>query len=91
MDVKVKESEKKPEKRNWSRKGIPNKNTAALKDMILTALQESGGVDYLVERANDPRTAASFLTLIGKVLPTTLATDPNAPMKLEVSWKQSES
>jgi len=52
-----------------SRKGKPNKSTAALKDMILGALDESGGVSYLVKRANDPRTASAFLSLVGKVLP----------------------
>lgn len=55
-----------------SRKGVPNRNTAALKDMILKALDKSGGVDYLVERANDPKTASAFLTLVGKVLPMTV-------------------
>lgn len=53
-------------------KGVPNKTTAALKDMILGALEQSGGVDYLVKRANDPRTASAFLTLVGKVLPMTV-------------------
>lgn len=53
-------------------KGLPNKTTAQLKDMILSALSESGGVDYLVKRANDPRTASAFLTLVGKVLPMTV-------------------
>ena len=37
--------------------------------MILAALDDSGGVEYLVERANDPRTASAFLSLVGKVLP----------------------
>lgn len=50
-------------------KGAPNKATKELKDMILAALDNSGGVDYLVERANDPRTASAFLSLVGKVLP----------------------
>lgn len=50
-------------------KGTANKTTAELKDMILAALDQSGGVEYLVERANDPRTASAFLSLIGKVLP----------------------
>lgn len=50
-------------------KGTPNKATKELKDMILAALDNSGGVDYLVERANDPRTASAFLSLVGKVLP----------------------
>lgn len=50
-------------------KGIPNKNTTALKDMILQALDGAGGVEYLQERAQDPKTAAAFLGLVGKVLP----------------------
>jgi hypothetical protein len=50
-------------------KGIPNKTTGAIKDMILEALSEAGGVGYLVDRANDPKTAAAFLGLVGKVLP----------------------
>ena len=50
-------------------KGAVSKNTAAIKDMILAALSEAGGVDYLVARANDPKTAAAFLGLVGKVLP----------------------
>lgn len=50
-------------------KGVPNKTNGAIKDMILQALSEAGGVDYLVDRANDPKTAAAFLGLVGKVLP----------------------
>lgn len=63
---------RKPPAKGGSRKGIPNKTTAQLKDMILQALDKSGGVDYLVERANDPKTAPAFLTLVGKVLPMTV-------------------
>ena len=37
--------------------------------MIRTALDKAGGVDYLVERAKDPKTASAFLGLVGKVLP----------------------
>lgn len=51
-------------------KGKPNKINAALKDMILTALNEAhpkGGVEYLKAQAADNPTA--FLTLVGKVLP----------------------
>lgn len=53
-------------------KGTPNKATKELKEMILGALEQSGGVEYLVKRANDPRTASAFLTLVGKVLPMTV-------------------
>lgn len=49
------------------KKGSVNKIPAALKDMILTALDKSGGVDYLVTQADENPNA--FLTLVGKVLP----------------------
>lgn len=48
-------------------KGVVNKNTKALKDMILGALDKAGGVDYLLAQAHD--NPAAFLSLIGKVLP----------------------
>lgn len=55
-------------------KGVPNKTTAAVKDMILQALSEAhegGGVEYLKEQAAKNPTA--FLTLVGKVIPLQLA------------------
>lgn len=54
-------------------KGAKNKATAQLKDMILGALEQAGGIEYLTERARDPRTASAFLTLVGKVLPMQVA------------------
>ena len=53
-------------------KGATNKVTKELKEMILTALDGAGGVEYLEARAKDPRTASAFLTLVGKVLPMTV-------------------
>lgn len=67
-------------------KGVPNKTTRQLKEMILAALDQSGGVDYLMERANDPRTASAFLTLVGKVLPMTVSGDAESPVKVEFTW-----
>lgn len=49
------------------KKGVPNKTTAALKDMILAALDGKGGINYLMTQADENPTA--FLTLVGKVLP----------------------
>lgn len=69
------------------RKGSVNANTKELKDMILAALSGVGGTQYLMDCAMEPKTAAAFLGLIGKVLPMTVAGDPNAPMKLVVSWE----
>ena len=66
-------------------KGTQNKVTKALKDMILGALDGAGGERYLQAQANQNPTA--FLSLIGRVLPTTLATDPNAPLKLVIERK----
>lgn len=71
-----KKGEKKP---NQGKRG-PNKNTLVIKDMILTALSAAGGADYLERRANDPRTAAAFLGLVGKVLPMQVIGDPNNPL-----------
>jgi hypothetical protein len=52
-------------------KGVPNKLTADLKAMILTALDKAGGVKYLQRQSTENPTA--FLTLVGKVLPLTVA------------------
>lgn len=62
-------------------KGAVSKNTKEIKDMILAALHQSGGVDYLVERANDPRTASAFLGLVGKVLPMQVTGDADNPLQ----------
>ena len=51
-------------------KGAVNKTTKALKEMILGALDQAGGQQYLAEQAEENPTA--FLTLIGKVLPMEL-------------------
>ena len=50
-------------------KGAVSKAPKELKEMILGALDKAGGMDYLAEKAADPRTASAFLTLVGKVLP----------------------
>jgi hypothetical protein len=66
-------------------KGAVNKNTAQLKDMILKALDGAGGVDYLMKRANDPRTASAFLTLVGKVLPMQVTGEGGGPIGLNIN------
>lgn len=48
-------------------KGVPNKVTKELKEMILNALDKAGGEAYLAEQAE--KSPAAFMTLIGKVLP----------------------
>ena len=67
-------------------KGAVNKNTKELKDMILKALNDAGGVSYLADCAKDPKTASAFLTLVGKVLPMTIAgTGGNGALVVEIT------
>ena len=81
MAVSKTESIRKPgrpkgtKKTGGRQKGSTNKLTTDVKEMILTALENKGGVDYLMLQADENPTA--FLTLIGKVLPMTVATDPD--------------
>ena len=51
-------------------KGVPNKVTADLKEMILGALnaQDGGGQGYLERQARE--TPGPFMTLLGKIIPT---------------------
>ena len=70
-----------------SRKGVPNRATKELKEMILGALDEAGGVQYLVDKANDPRTASAFLSLIGKVLPMQVTGANGGPVEHAVKFE----
>ncbi len=59
-------------------RGTPNKTTAALKEMVLAALDKAGGVKYLTARARDePR---AFLALLGRVLPLQVTGDGGGPV-----------
>jgi hypothetical protein len=76
---------KKGQKRGPGRpKGATNKVPAQLKDMILQALSDAGGVEYLERKANDPRTAAAFLGLVGKVLPMQVTGGDGGPLVVEI-------
>lgn len=57
----------KGKKTGGRQKGTPNKVTMALKEEILEALKQAGGVQYLVHVAkNQPQ---AFIPLLGKILP----------------------
>lgn len=47
--------------------GVPNKVTADVKAMVLTALNKVGGAAYLARQAE--KSPAAFMVLVGKVLP----------------------
>ena len=67
---------------------MPNKLSGDVKEMILGALEDVGGRAYLAARAID--TPASFLTLIGKILPTQLTGENGAPIAYSFRWADAQ-
>lgn len=74
---------KKGERRGGRQKGTPNKFNADVKAMILQALDKAGGVEYLWQQSEANPTA--FMALVGKVLPMTVAGDPDSPLRHEIT------
>ncbi len=66
--------------------GSLDKGNALIREMVVSALDDAGGVEYLVRQANEK--PAAFLALLGKVLPVQIAGDPTAPVKISFSWEQ---
>ena len=66
-----------------SRKGTPNKFTAAVKDMILGALDDAGGREYLARQAEE--NPGPFMALVGKVLPLTITGPNDGPVAFTLS------
>jgi hypothetical protein len=62
-------------------KGVPNKFTGAIKEMVRQALDEAGGVAYLQKQATDNPTA--FMTLVGKLLPLEVSGPDGGAITLE--------
>ena len=93
-DTKVVKNRKPPRAGMGRPKGSLNKTTGLLKDAVLEAAAMAGNpLDendpdglklYLKARAID--TPGPYLTLMGKVLPLTVAGDPNAPITHLISW-----
>lgn len=65
------------------RKGVPNKTTKVLRDLILQTLDDVGGADYLKMVAiHDPKT---FCGLLAKVLPMQLVGLGDGPVSIVVT------
>lgn len=63
-------------------KGQPNKMTAKVKDAIMGAFDELGGMEYLVRVGrSDPKT---YITLLSKVLPAEIKADVEASIITQV-------
>ena len=65
--------------------GTPNKITTQLKEAILEAAHQAGGPDGMVGYLKKQAThnSASFMTLLGKVLPHQIAGDKDNPIRLD--------
>lgn len=75
-----------PKTKTGGRKaGTPNKLTKQVKQMILDALDNAGGVAYL-ERTADSHPAA-FLSLVGKVLPLQVTGEDGGPVQHSIKVK----
>ena len=61
-------------------KGRVSDETALVKELVLGALQDVGGRDYLAARAIDTPTA--FMGLLGKILPTQLTGPDGGPVMI---------
>jgi hypothetical protein len=64
--------------------GTPNKITGELKDMILTALTNKGGVSYLEKQADE--TPNAFLGLVGKILPLQVTGEDGKAVPVAVTF-----
>lgn len=90
--VKKAERPKPPNAGKGRPKGVPNKVTAELKDMIRQALDEAGGVKYLKEQAH--LNPGAFMSLVGKTLPKEVTGKDGGPIEgsvtVRVSWQDAK-
>lgn len=63
--------------------GSANKETKELREMILLALEEKGGIAYLASKAESHPQA--FMSLLGRVLPMQ-GPGPEGEHKFTVTW-----
>jgi len=61
-------------------RGKPNKLTRDVKGMVLTALNDAGGAEYLRRQAD--KNPGAFLVLVGKLLPKQITGENGAPLSL---------
>ena len=81
-NIVPKSAVKRPQPKGGSRKGIPNKTTKALKDMILGALDDAGGQAFLLRQARK-KNNAPFMALVAKILPMQVTGEGGGPLKVE--------
>ncbi|MES2783585.1 MAG: hypothetical protein V4657_12385 [Pseudomonadota bacterium] len=70
-------------------KGVPNKSTAAIKDMVLSALDNVGGIEYLEKQA--VLQPVAFMGLLAKIMPTQITGADDGPVQIERVKTDAES
>jgi hypothetical protein len=65
-------------------KGRVAQETADIKAMVIGALQDVGGRDWLAARAQDQPVA--FMSLVGRVLPHQVTGENGAPIAVDFRW-----
>jgi len=78
--------EEKPKrvKTGGRQKGTPNKMTLTVKQSVLDAFDQVGGVDYLINIASDdPKT---FCAMLAKIIPSDVNADLKASGEFVVRW-----
>ena len=69
-------------------KGSLDQNNKLLREMVLDALDQKGGADYLAKQADE--NPAAFMSLLGRILPTQLTGDGGGPVQfLHENWLES--
>ena len=71
------------ERLGGQRKGVPNKLTAELRELITHALEGAGGVEHLTRQTE--QNPPAFLSLLAKLLPAKIAgAEGEAPVAIQV-------
>lgn len=83
-------AKKKPPRAGMGRpKGSANKVQADVKAMILGALEQAGGQQYLAEQAE--ANPAAFMGLVGKVLPKDVRAEVSGAIELVLAEKLKQA
>lgn len=64
-------------------KGSLDKGNAMIREMVVEALSQVGGVDYLARQAEEKPVA--FLGLVGKVMPIQITGDGGGPVEHSIT------
>ena len=71
------------------RKGVPNKMTRDLREMIMAALDTAGGSNWLAEQAR--LNPVAFMSLLGKLVPHAFTADAEAATPFTIVISETDA